>query len=156
MHLIDRILRFDPYGGAYGCGLIRAEADIHPDDWFLTCHFKDDMVMPGTLMYECCAHTLRVFLQGIGWVSEDDEVCYEPVINIESILKCRGPVTPVTKQVVYEVEIKELGYNPAPYAIADARMYADGHHIVQFSNLSLQLTGVTQAQIENAIKPKKR
>ena len=24
----------------------------------------DDPVMPGTLMYECCAHTLRVFIFG--------------------------------------------------------------------------------------------
>jgi 3-hydroxymyristoyl/3-hydroxydecanoyl-(acyl carrier protein) dehydratase len=62
-------------------GLIRAEADIHPDDWFLTCHFVDDMVMPGTLMYECCAHTLRVFLQRMGWVTDKAGVCYEPVIG---------------------------------------------------------------------------
>jgi len=62
MRLIDRVLTFDPYGGAFGKGMIRAEADVHPQDWYLTCHFVDDMVMPGTLMYECCAHTLRVFL----------------------------------------------------------------------------------------------
>ena len=26
--------------------------------------------MPGTLMYECCLHTLRVFLLRLGWVGE--------------------------------------------------------------------------------------
>ena len=35
-----------------GWGSIRAEADIRPGDWFLVCHFVDDRVMPGTLMYE--------------------------------------------------------------------------------------------------------
>ena len=29
-------------------------------------------VMPGTLMYECCLHTLRVFLMRMGWVGEDE------------------------------------------------------------------------------------
>ncbi|MBW2193886.1 MAG: type I polyketide synthase, partial [Deltaproteobacteria bacterium] len=82
MRLIDRILLLDPVGGRFGLGIIRAEADIHPDDWFLTCHFMDDMVMPGTLMYECCAHTLRVFLQRMGWVIEKPGVCYEPVSDM--------------------------------------------------------------------------
>ncbi len=147
MRLIDRILRFDPYGGAYGRGLIRAQADIHPDDWFLTCHFKDDMVMPGTLMYECCAHTLRVFLQRIGWITDKTGVRYEPVTGIESVLKCRGPVTPKTRQVVYEIEIKELGYEPEPYAVADAHMFADGHRIVFFDSISMKLTNATHEDI---------
>ncbi len=78
MRLIDRILQLDPDGGRFGLGIIRAETDIHPDDWFLTCHFMDDMVMPGTLMYECCAHTLRVFIQRLGWVTSKPGVHYGP------------------------------------------------------------------------------
>ncbi|MDX2447222.1 MAG: beta-ketoacyl synthase N-terminal-like domain-containing protein [Desulfobacterales bacterium] len=148
MRLIDRVLTFDPYGGAFGKGMIRAEADVHPNDWYLTCHFVDDMVMPGTLMYECCAHTLRVFLQRIGWISENENACYEPVVGVESVLKCRGPVTPDTRHVVYEIEIKEIGYGPEPYAIADARMTADGSYIVYFDCISIQLTGGTREEIE--------
>ncbi len=148
MRLIDRILMLDPTGGRYGLGRIRAEADIHPDDWFLTCHFMDDMVMPGTLMYECCAHTLRIFIQQAGWITDIPGACYEPVTGVKSILKCRGPVTPETRHVQYEVEIKETGYNPEPYVIADAHMFADGHRIVLFKDMSLKLTGVTRRELE--------
>jgi len=148
MHLIDRILTFEPYGGAHGKGMIRAEADVHPDDWYLTCHFVDDMVMPGTLMYECCAHTLRVFMQRIGWISANPEACYEPLTGVESVLKCRGPVTPRTRSVVYEIELKELGYGPEPYAIADARMWADGAYIVFFDSISMKLSHATRSEIE--------
>ena len=156
MKLIDRILLLDPSGGNYGCGLIRAEADIHPDDWFLTCHFVDDMVMPGTLMYECCAHTLRVFLQRMGWVTERPGVCYEPVSGVESTLKCRGPVTQNTGKVIYEIEISEIGYKPQPYVIADAYMYADGHRIVHFRDLSLQMSGITRDEIESFWENRKK
>ena len=52
----------------FGLGLAVGEMDIHPDDWHLVCHFKDDNVMPGTLMYECCLHTLRVYLMRMGWI----------------------------------------------------------------------------------------
>ncbi len=149
MRLIDRILTLDPSGGRYGLGMIQAQADIHPDDWFLTCHFMDDPVMPGTLMYECCAHTLRVFIQHMGWVTDKPDVCYEPVIGVKSILKCRGPVTPHTRHVVYQVDIRELGYEPEPYVIADAHMFADGRHIVMFRNISLKMTGITRTEIES-------
>ncbi|GBC61395.1 type I polyketide synthase [Desulfonema ishimotonii] len=149
MRLMDRVLHLDPKGGRFGLGIVQAEADIHPDAWFLTCHFVDDMVMPGTLMYECCAHTLRVLLQRMGWVTDKPGTCYEPVIGTEAVLKCRGPVTPETQHVVYEVEIKEIGYNPEPYVIADALMYGDGERIVQFIGMSMKLTGVTREEIES-------
>ncbi|OQX05142.1 MAG: hypothetical protein BWK80_52620, partial [Desulfobacteraceae bacterium IS3] len=156
MRLIDRVLLLDPEGGRYGIGLIRAEADIHPDDWFLTCHFVDDKVMPGTLMYECCAHTLRVLLLRMGWVTDKAGGCYEPLIGAEAVLKCRGPVTPETKHVLYEVEVKEIGYNPEPYVIADAHMYADGHRIVMFKDMSMKLTGITRQEIESLWKEKRQ
>jgi len=147
MHLIDRILAIDPKGGRYGIGSIRAEADIHPDDWFLTCHFVDDMVMPGTLMYECCAHTLRVFLQRMGWFTDSAAAVYEPKPGIKSVLKCRGPVTPATRHVVYEIEVKELGFDPFAYALADAHMFADGRRIVMFRDMSMQVSGLTKEAI---------
>ncbi|MFP4446422.1 MAG: beta-ketoacyl synthase N-terminal-like domain-containing protein, partial [Desulfosudaceae bacterium] len=77
MRLIHRVLSLDPAGGRYGLGNIKAEADIHADDWFLTCHFVDDMVMPGTLMYQCCDHALRVLVLRMGWVSDREDVCFE-------------------------------------------------------------------------------
>jgi PfaB family protein len=149
MKLIDRVVNLDPCGGRFGLGLIQSAADIHPEAWFLTCHFVDDMVMPGTLMYECCAHTLRVFLQRIGWVTEKSGVFYEPVRGIEATLKCRGPVTPETKRVTYEVEIKEMGCRPEPYVIADAYVYADGDRIVFFRDMSVQLSNITREEIES-------
>jgi 3-hydroxymyristoyl/3-hydroxydecanoyl-(acyl carrier protein) dehydratase len=148
MKLIHRVVHLDLHGGRFGLGLIRAEADIHRDDWFLTCHFVDDMVMPGTLMYECCAHALRVLLQRMGWVTDKAGACHEPVAGVKSRLKCRGPVTPETRHVIYEVVLKQIGYSPEPYVIADALMYADGHPIVAFRDMSMKISGVTRDDIE--------
>jgi acyl transferase domain-containing protein/3-hydroxymyristoyl/3-hydroxydecanoyl-(acyl carrier protein) dehydratase len=144
MTLVHRVTHLDPSGGRFGLGLIRAEADIHPDDWFMTCHFVDDRVMPGTLLYECCLHTLRIHLMRMGWIGERDEVAWEPVPGVSSRLKCRGQVIETTKTVTYEVSIKELGYRPEPFAIVDALMYADGKAIVEITDMSLRLTGQTR------------
>ena len=156
MKLIDRIQQIDPKGGRYGLGSIRAEADIHPDDWFLTCHFVDDMTMPGTLMYECCSHTLRVFLLRMGWVTDRKGVRYDTVPGIKSVLRCRGPVTPRTRQVIYEVELKEIGYGPEPYALADAHMYADGRYIVRFTDMAIRMPGLNRESLVNEWKARRQ
>ena len=144
MKLVHRIVHLDPAGGHFGLGTIRGEADIHSTDWFLTCHFVDDRVMPGTLMFECCLHTLRVFLLRLGWVAEQDQVALEPVPELMGQLKCRGQVLETTLTVAYEVSIKEIGYRPEPYVIADALMYADGKPIVEIHNMSLRYSGITR------------
>jgi len=143
MTLIHRVLDLAPTGGRFGLGRIIAEADIHPDDWFLTCHFVDDMVMPGTLMYECCAHALRIFIQRMGWISPDETVHYDVLPDNESDLKCRGPVTRETKKARYDIEIKEMGYGPEPYVIADAHMFSDDLEIVFYKDMGMKLAGVS-------------
>jgi len=143
------VVSLDPAGGRYGLGQIRSEADIHPHDWFLTCHFVDDKVMPGTLMYECCMHTLRFYLMRMGWVGEEGTVVCEPVAEIRSRLKCRGQVIPSTRTAAYEISIKELGYDAAgtPYAVADALMYADGKAIVEITDMSIRLSGLSRDRL---------
>jgi 3-hydroxymyristoyl/3-hydroxydecanoyl-(acyl carrier protein) dehydratase len=70
-------------------------------------------------------------------------VC-EPVPGVASVLKCRGQVTAATRTVTYEVILKERGYRPEPYTLADALMYADGKLIVEITNMSLRLSGLTR------------
>ena len=151
MKLVDRILHLDPQGGRFGLGLIRAEADIHPDDWFLTCHFCDDNVMPGTLMYECCMHTMRVLLMRMGWIAEDDgNHAWDPIPGVKGSLKCRGQVIHTTKKAAYEISLKELGYDKKtgePYAIADALMFADGRKVVEMIDMSMKLTGANWKEL---------
>src|SRR5262249_37737419 len=99
------------------------------------------------LMYECCLHTLRIYLMRLGWIGEQAEVVCEPVPGVASRLKCRGQVTESTRTVTYEVSIKEIGYRPEPYAIADARMDADGRALVEITDMSLRLSGLSRAKI---------
>ena len=58
--------------------------------------------------------------------------------GVASRLKCRGQVIATTRRSTYEVSLKELGFRPEPYAIADALMYADGKPIVEITDMSLR------------------
>jgi 3-hydroxymyristoyl/3-hydroxydecanoyl-(acyl carrier protein) dehydratase len=70
------------------------------------------------------------------------------VSEVQSRLKCRGQVIATTMLVTYEVTVKELGYGPDAFAIADALMYADGKPIVEIQNMSLRMTGLTREKLD--------
>jgi len=148
MALIHRVTTLDPSGGPAGLGFIRAEAEIHPGDWFMACHFIDDRVMPGTLMYESCLHTLRTFMMRLGWIGARGQAAFEPVPGVANRLRCRGQITESTRAAAYEITIKERGYRPEPYAIADALIVADGKPIVAVTDLALQLSGASRRELE--------
>jgi 3-hydroxymyristoyl/3-hydroxydecanoyl-(acyl carrier protein) dehydratase len=147
MALVHRIPHLDPRGGPDGLGLVRAEADVRPDDWYLACHFVDDRVMPGTLMYEASLHALRVLLARLGWTGEAGEVAFEPLPGRPGRLKCRGQVVETTRVVTYEVAIRELRHDPAPVCVADALMLADGRPVVEMTGMSLRLSGLTEERL---------
>ncbi|MHB1561685.1 MAG: acyltransferase domain-containing protein, partial [Isosphaeraceae bacterium] len=148
MGMLRRVEVLDPSGGPAGLGLIRAEAEVRPGDWYMVCHFVDDRVMPGTLMYECCLHSLRILMMRLGWVGSRKETAFEPVPGVANRLKCRGQITESTRRVTYEVTIKERGYRPEPYAIADALIIADDRPIVSVTDLALQLSGTRREELE--------
>jgi PfaB family protein len=148
MSLIRRVRILDPRGGAFGLGLIHTEADIEPGEWFMACHFVDDPVMPGTLMYECCLHSLRIFMLRLGWIGRQERVAFEPVPGIANRLRCRGQIVPSTRTAAYKLTIKERGFRPEPYAVADALILADGKPIVAVTDLALQLSGTSGPELE--------
>lgn len=150
LRLLDRITTLEPNGGPWGHGRVVGEFDVEPDAWFLTCHFIDDQVMPGTLMYECCLHTLRVLLMRWGWLGEDGQVAFEPVPGIRSRLKCRGQVLSSTPLVRYEILVRESGYGTGgtPYVIADAIMYEGDRPIVEITDMSARLRGTDRERLK--------
>ena len=73
---------------------------------------------------------------------------YDIISGLENDLKCRGPVTTKTRQAKYEIEIKDIGYNPEPYIIADAHMFSDNHRIVFYKNIGMKIIGLSREKIE--------
>lgn len=151
--LLADLPRLDLKGGHYGYGFAEGRMEIAPDAWHLQCHFCDDPVMPGTLMYEACLHTLRLFMLRFGWVGSKDQ-CHFDVIPQQPIqLRCRGQVTARTPQVHYQIHVRQLGYRPEPYAMADAVIYTGDKAIVEVRNLGLRLTGTDAASLEQLWRP---
>ncbi len=138
--MIDRITSVDSTGGAYGLGYIVAEKDLHPDDWYFPCHFRDDEVLAGSLQAEGGGNLLRFFMLYLGLQRLVKDARYQPVYDLPQKVRCRKQVVPgKDTKLIYKLEIKEIGLIPNPYVIGDLEIISNGVVTVHFENLGLQL-----------------
>lgn len=138
--MLDRIVSVDLTGGAYGLGYIVAEKDLHPDDWYFPCHFRDDEVLAGSLQAEGGGNLLRFFMLMLGLQRMTKDARFQPIFGLGQKVRCRKQVTPTADtKLIYKLEIKEIGLFPDPYVIGDLEIISDGVITVHFENLGLQL-----------------
>jgi len=138
--MLDRITSVDLTGGAYGLGYIVAEKDLKPDDWYFPCHFRDDEVLAGSLQAEGGGNLLRFFMMMLGLQRLTKDARFQPVFDVPQKVRCRKQVTPgKDTQLIYKLEIKEIGLFPHPYVVGDLEIISDGIITVHFENLGLQL-----------------
>jgi 3-oxoacyl-(acyl-carrier-protein) synthase/3-hydroxymyristoyl/3-hydroxydecanoyl-(acyl carrier protein) dehydratase len=108
MLLLDEVEAFEPDGGPWGRGYLRASLALRPDHWFFDGHFKGDPCMPGTLMLEGCLQAMAIYLTGLGHTLDKDGWLFAPVPETVYRLQCRGQATPSSRKVTYEVFVDEL------------------------------------------------
>jgi PfaB family protein len=138
--MLDRITSVDLTGGAYGLGSIVAEKDLHPDDWYFPCHFRDDEVLAGSLQAEGGGNLLRFFMLMLGLQRMTKDARFQPIFGLGQRVRCRKQVTPTADTtLIYKLEIKEIGLFPDPYVIGDLEIISDGVITVHFENLGLAL-----------------
>src|SRR5206468_2912404 len=97
MQLLQSVPIFDPQGGPWKRGYLRAEWNIQPNDWFFEGHFKNDQCMPGTLMFEGCLQAMAFYLAALGFTTDHDGWRFEPVPDEFYSLRCRGQVLPTSR-----------------------------------------------------------
>ncbi len=139
MLMFDEVVDFDPNGGPWERGYLRAEDHLSPDEWFFAGHFKNDPCMPGTMMYEGCLQTMAFYMAGLGYTLTRDGWRFEPVQEETYKLVCRGQVTPTNKTIVYEVFVEEVVDGSTPTLYADLLVTVDGLAAFHCRRMGLRL-----------------
>ncbi|MER2541121.1 MAG: hypothetical protein ABTQ26_17935, partial [Azonexus sp.] len=139
MQFLHEVTEFDPQGGPWGRGYLRAETPVTPDDWFFKGHFKNDPCMPGTLMFDGCLQAMSIYLAGLGFTIERDAWRFEPVPDNKIPMRCRGQVTPSSKHLIYEVFVSSVKAGPIPTVFADLLCTVDGRKAFHARGVGLQL-----------------
>lgn len=139
MLFFDEVTDFDPQGGPWGRGYLRAVDTITPDDWFFEGHFHNDPCMPGTLMFEGCLQTMAFYMAALGFTIERDGWRFEPVPEERYLMRCRGQVIPRSKELIYEVFIEEVVDGDTPMIFADLLCTVDGLGAFHCRRMGLRL-----------------
>ena len=139
MLLLDQITQFDPKGGPWGRGYLKAENSIPSEAWYLTCHFKNDPCMPGTLMSEACLQALAFYMTAMGHTLKRDGWRFDPVPDEIYHIKCRGQVTPESQNLTYELFVEEILDGPCPTIFGDLLGTCDGLKILHIRRMGLRL-----------------
>jgi acyl transferase domain-containing protein/3-hydroxymyristoyl/3-hydroxydecanoyl-(acyl carrier protein) dehydratase/1-acyl-sn-glycerol-3-phosphate acyltransferase len=139
LQMLQRVTEFDPAGGPWKRGYLRAEWTFTPRDWFFEGHFRNDPCMPGTLMFEGCVQAMAFYLSALGFTLERDAWRFEPVPEVVYPLRCRGQATPASKLLTYEIFVDEVVAGREPMLFADVLCTVDGLKAFHCRRLGLRL-----------------
>jgi 3-hydroxyacyl-[acyl-carrier protein] dehydratase/trans-2-decenoyl-[acyl-carrier protein] isomerase len=132
MLMFDRVTSISTEGGSQGKGHVIAEYDITADRWFFDCHFRGDPVMPGCLGLDAMWQLTGFFM---AWSGSPGRGRALGVGEVEF----RGQITPVTKLVTYEIDVKRVIRRQLHMIVADGVTKADGVTIYTAKDLKVGL-----------------
>ncbi|HEX5118835.1 MAG TPA: beta-ketoacyl synthase N-terminal-like domain-containing protein [Pseudonocardiaceae bacterium] len=139
LRLLDEVPVFDPAGGPWRRGYLRAHTAISAEDWFFDGHFHNDPCMPGTLMSEGCLQAVSFFLAACGFTVGRDGWRFEPVAGRPSRMRCRGQATPASRSLTYEVFVSSVTAGPVPTVVADVLVTVDAVKALHVADCAVRL-----------------
>lgn len=107
--LFDHVETFEPSGGPWKRGYLKAVAHMPKDHWLYDGHFHNDPCMPGTMMAEAAVQALEFHAAALGLTIDRDGYIFAPLPDHTAQFICRGQVTPDADHTLsYEVFIDKI------------------------------------------------
>jgi 3-hydroxymyristoyl/3-hydroxydecanoyl-(acyl carrier protein) dehydratase len=139
MRPFQTVQSFAPNGGPWRRGYTRAVRTLSGDEWFFAAHFKNDPCMPGTLMIEGAVQAMAFHMAACGFTIDRDGWRFEAAPGETYDIACRGQATPSSRELVYEVFVRELIDGPTPTLFADLLCTIDGKKAAICRRMGLRL-----------------
>lgn len=141
MLMMDRITAISLDGGQYRKGHVVAELDITPELWFFACHFPGDPVMPGCLGLDAMWQIVGFWL---GWSGSPGKGRASGVGEV----KFRGQITPQTKRVRYEIDMRQVRRGKLVVGLADGRVLADDAQVYSAQDMKVSLIAPSSSNVQ--------
>jgi 3-hydroxymyristoyl/3-hydroxydecanoyl-(acyl carrier protein) dehydratase len=118
LQMLNRVVSIDPSGGRWGLGEIIGEKDITPDHWVFAAHFKNDPVLPGTMLVEGCNQLLFFYMFHLGLHTPFDRLRIDFLKGITSTARFRGEIKPEFTRVRFRLQVRQIVVAPETHAVA--------------------------------------
>jgi PfaB family protein len=150
--MLEKVMMVNPQGGIAGLGLAVGSKQITPEDWYYSCHFKNDPTLPGNLMIEGSIQLVQFYCLWLGLQTHTKDARFQVIPNQTQAARFRGQVTPQHGTLMYQMEVLEIGLSPQPYLLANVDVIFGGKTIASIKNIGVQLVEKT-ATIPSIFQP---
>nr|BAP47696.1 polyunsaturated fatty acid synthase PfaC [Aureispira marina] len=125
-------------GGQYGKGYIYGHQAINLYDWFFTCHFYQDPVMPGSLGVEAILQAMQTFALQQDLGKDFKSPRFVQVPQHTTVWKYRGQILQGVENMHCEVHFKSIEKKGEQLVIVgDAYLWNEDTRIYQITDLAL-------------------
>jgi PfaB family protein len=127
-------------GGNFGKGYVYANKAVKTYDWFFTCHFYQDPVMPGSLGVEAIFQAIQTYCiqQKLGASFKNPR--FQQLENHKTNWKYRGQILLHVKEMQLEVHIKSIEIIDNQLIVkAEAFLWNEKIRIYHITNIALAI-----------------
>ena len=129
-------------GGKMGLGYVFGRKTIDPTDWFFTCHFYQDPVMPGSLGVEAMLEALELLSLDAGYGAGLHNPHFTHADQHKVTWIYRGQMAPDSGEMSLEVDVTSVVRSNNQVVIeADASLWKNELRIYNVKNLALRIVG---------------
>ncbi|MGB1251559.1 MAG: PfaB family protein [Candidatus Promineifilaceae bacterium] len=127
-------------GGRHGKGYVHAYKKIVPNDWFFSCHFYQDPVMPGSLGVEAILEAMQVFALENGIGTEFANPYFTHADPHKTVWMYRGQMGPNDGEMSLEVDITDIVTEADQITIiGDASLWKNALRIYHVKQVALRI-----------------
>ncbi|MGI5453400.1 beta-ketoacyl synthase N-terminal-like domain-containing protein [Streptomyces sp. CA-249302] len=129
-----------PGGGEHGQGYLRGHRAIRPDEWYFSCHFHRDPVMPGSLGVEALLQGMQVYAVETGLTDGLRNPRFALSSGTETTWSYRGQILRTDPDMEFDVHVKEIRREPGRIVLlGDAHVWKSTLRIYRLDNLGIEI-----------------
>ncbi|MGC4893660.1 beta-ketoacyl synthase N-terminal-like domain-containing protein [Micromonospora sp. DT31] len=127
-------------GGRHGKGYLLGTRLIDPADWYFTCHFHRDPVMPGSLGVESVIQGLQAYVIEAGLADDIPHARFTSPVDVAMGWKYRGQILRPDGEMTFDLHVKEIRRETGRLlVVADASVWKPGLRIYELTDVAVEV-----------------
>lgn len=136
--MLDEVTDINTSGGKFGLGYIEGFKDVDESHWVFKAHFKNDPVMPGTLVLNGANQLFTFWSVYYGFYDANIENKPTVMTGVTVDVAFRGQVKCTESRIKYRIDIKKIFGEGVPYAVlAQVNVFLNDVNIIREDNVSM-------------------
>jgi 3-hydroxymyristoyl/3-hydroxydecanoyl-(acyl carrier protein) dehydratase len=137
LDLVDEIDIVDG-GGDHAAGYIRGRRLVTPDEWYFSCHFHRDPVMPGSLGVEAILQAMQVYVIDTGLAADLRNPRFTMSAGVDMGWRYRGQILQTDPDMNFDIHVKRVVREPDRVVlIGDANLWKHELRIYELTDIAV-------------------